>query len=173
MLLLLFVTVTASVFAQNSLKNFIHKYRKTENVTHIKIGRLLTFPMFSLTHLKIHFIEVLSFENSIQQKKNIPSEISNLQSNLIKDGYNEWLYVRSGDDRVNILGKMESDNIIKDCIFLVNDSEGETCIVRLKGNLDFRNINLNHIANLDISKWTSHINIKQPSLSLFSTIFSN
>jgi hypothetical protein len=105
-------------------------------------------------HLKIHSLEVLVLEDGAPQQKNARLEIPQLQSNLIKEGNNEWLYVRSDGDKVHILGKQASDNIIKDCVLLVNDSDNETVVLHLKGNL-----NLNDVINdFDKGNLGVHIN---------------
>ncbi|MDR0793915.1 MAG: DUF4252 domain-containing protein [Chitinophagaceae bacterium] len=147
---LLLAAITTSAFAQNSLTNFIDKYRKMENVTYMKLGR---FPLsLALTFnkdarqagFKIYSLEVLSFERGASQQENTRREMAKLLSDLMKEGYDELMYAKDKGDKVHILGKLENDTIVKDCILLTTDNENETSIVHLTGKL-----NLNQITNLD------------------------
>jgi hypothetical protein len=155
---LLLATITTNVFAQNSLNNFIRKYKKTENVIYMKLGRFpinlaLAFNKEARqAHLKIYSLEVLNIDNSAPQQENARREMANLQSDLMKEGYDELIYVKNEGDKVHILGKTENDNIIKDCILLVNDHD-ETSIFHLTGKL-----NLDEITHLEKYGVNVHVN---------------
>ncbi|ANI90029.1 hypothetical protein A9P82_12500 [Arachidicoccus ginsenosidimutans] len=150
LLIALFISVSANVFAQKSLDRFVHKYRSTANADYVHVGSFL----MALAHpfipadddgtrllKKIHSVEVLDF-NINSQQPNVHHDMKLLQSDLIKDGYDELMFVKSEGDRVHILGKIQGDKIVKDCVLLV-DSDNEISVVHVTGK-----INLDEIGNL-------------------------
>lgn len=76
------------------------------------------------------------------EQSNVHHDMKQLQSDLVKDGYDELMFVKSDGDRVHILGKIQNDNIVKDCVLMV-DSNDEISIVHVTGK-----INIDEIGNL-------------------------
>lgn len=153
--LAMFIAVSANLFAQKSLNSFIHKYAHYHNADYVNIGRL---PMLVVRPFidnddedtrflkKINKVEVLDVDLKQNDAAAIHKEMMQLKQDLVKDGYDELMFVKSDGDRVHILGRIIDDNIVKECVLLVDQSD-EVTVVHVNGK-----IRLDEIGSLS-GKW--------------------
>lgn len=151
----LLIIASVNLFAQKSLNRFIHKYAHYHNADYVNIGRL---PMLLIHPFidhddedtrflkKINKVEVLDIDLKQDNTATIHKEMLQLKQDLIKDGYDELMFVKSDGDKVHILGKILDDNIVKECVLLVDQSD-EISVVHVNGR-----IRLDEIGNLS-GKW--------------------
>ena len=154
-LLVLFIIASANLFAQKSLNRFIHKYAHYHNADYVNIGRLpmlLVRPFIDNGDEDARFlrnirkVEVLAIDLKQNDARSIHNEMAQLKQDLVKDGYDELMFVKSDGDRVHILGKVINDNIVKECVLLIDQSD-EISVVHVNGR-----IRLDEIGNLS-GRW--------------------
>jgi len=159
--LVLLICLASSLYAQRSLNRFIRKYKKIENADYKRAGRI---PMmfihmvivFESAHdkedqeekavlKKILSYKVLNFSTSSQHQE-VHREMKEVKFDLMKDHYEELMLVNTKGNNVNILGRIQGNNIIKDCVVLI-DRDSDFSVIHITGK-----INLDEVKNLS-NKW--------------------
>jgi hypothetical protein len=137
LLFALLTFVSASGLAQKPWNEFVVKYKKSVHADYVHIGRFWMIWVRPFMQ-GIHSLEALDFTvTSVQQE--VRNEMKQLQWDLIKDGYAELMFVKSDGEKVHMLGKIKNDNIVKDCVLLL-DSYNEISIVRITGKINLDGI---------------------------------
>ena len=67
------------------------------------------------------------------------SEIEDLRSNIIKEGYDELMTVRDGKERVYFLAKT-NENQINDMLILSHKADDELALIKFEGVLEMKDV---------------------------------
>ncbi|MDR2823874.1 MAG: DUF4252 domain-containing protein [Prevotellaceae bacterium] len=134
--------------AQN-INGFVKNFEKTEGVEKIKVGGVLfaIAKMFipkdarNAVTKKLTSVEILMSDTFNSEQ--ILGFLNELRSIPSKNGYESLVYVRDGEDNINVVFERKKEIIKSIIVFIVDESD--ICIVRLKGK--FKDSDISDLIN--------------------------
>ncbi len=143
LILLLTLIIPLSSNAQRSVNRFIDKYYAKDNVTTIELsGPLLkmaarfadekggTKILSTISRLQVM---VIDGENHVKN-----SDLNRFKEKAVKDGFEQLMYVRSGDTQVDFYIREKKD-AITNVLVIVKESDN-FILLNLKGKLKFEDL---------------------------------
>lgn len=141
---MLFIALIVTTFsfaarAQDPISNFILKHGRksaSEKVI-IRLSRLplsLALPFVDEDSRrwirKASLVEIMVLEGT---RKNLSQDFEKLGTSLKRKNFEPLITIKDRGEHVDILGKTDNRENIRDIVLLVNDSSNEAVLIRVKG----------------------------------------
>lgn len=145
--LALVILLSIPSFAQHPLCRFVTEQRHlAKQKIDIRLSRLpLSFALPFMDKearqwlLKTSFIHLVVFEG-VEDSGKMYSAFNGLTAKLENKNYEPLVTISDNGDKVNILGKNDRNDNIREIVLMVNDKDNDVVLIRLKGKFKMSDI---------------------------------
>jgi hypothetical protein len=147
---IVFLFLSIQTFGQNSINQFVKKYKGQENITHVSLpGWVLRLSASVVSKKemegvdlkaiakKIAHLSILTFDNTTPNSEDVTQLIKGLKA----ENYEDLIMIRHGKEKINIMIK-ESKDIVRQLVILVNgNKKDDFVLLSISGKFTMDDIN--------------------------------